>query len=194
MLIEELEFPTDEEKHSNIVKVKGVYAQYLFNAKNLFSEAISVLETLNASPLDIVEFYPDILDEGSQEKSDPTALFALSQYLSRERAKLVVLKHDLAEQIKNLKNSARSMSNYDPLEASYQDATSLLEFVETVLLQVYLTTDSPLLGSLLRVENSCNYERTVALLFKHKKYTELVDFYRTKGHHDKALTFLQKYL
>jgi hypothetical protein len=63
-----------------------------------------------------------------------------------------------------------------------------------MLLQVYLTTQNPLLGSLLRVQNHCNYQRTVALLLKYKKNDELVEFYKAKKHHRKALDFLSEYI
>jgi adenine C2-methylase RlmN of 23S rRNA A2503 and tRNA A37 len=79
------------------------------------------------------------------------------------------------------------------LEDNLEDSKKILEFVETALLHVYLITNNPLLGPLLRIENTMNYERTVALLLKYNKIQELVGFYRSKGHHQKALFFLEKY-
>ncbi|KAJ3361071.1 Vam6/Vps39-like protein [Kappamyces sp. JEL0680] len=191
--LNELEFETEEEKRANLVKVKGGYAQYLFMAEHKYKEAIQVLEDLNASPLDVVELYPDLMEEHCDTKSDPSALHHLSRYLSRERVKLLKYQKELEDQIASCNqsmSSIRSMTVYEALESSLTDVNTLVEFVETCLLQVYLVTKSPLLGPLLRVSTSCNYTRVVALLVKYGKSRELVEFYKARGHHHKALTYI----
>ncbi|KAJ3312049.1 Vam6/Vps39-like protein [Boothiomyces sp. JEL0838] len=191
--INELDFATVQEKQSNVIKVRGVYAQYLFNVKKQYAEAVSVLEKLNASPVDVLGLYPDIMDNAPEYQSDKEALHILGLYLSKERVKLITYRNELTSQMDQKAKSAINKSPYfdTSIEDALSDCKCLLEFVETALLQVYLTTNSPLLGSLLRVENSCNYERTVALLIRFKKNNELIDFYKAKGQHQKALTFMK---
>jgi hypothetical protein len=193
-LLEELEFPSEEEKKQNVIKVKGLYAQYLFGIEKKYSEAIQILENLKASPLDIVELFPDIMDEHIEEKSDEAALGELARYLARERVKLHQFNIQLSKKLTKESGSLvsfRSLSTTERMEQSLQDTNQLLEFVETALLHTYLVTNNPLLGPLLRVENHCNYDRTVALLQKHQKNNELVDFYRAKRQHSQALLLLR---
>ncbi|KAJ3273202.1 Vam6/Vps39-like protein [Terramyces sp. JEL0728] len=170
-------------------------SEYLFNVQKKYSEAISVLEKLNASPVDVVGLYPDIMDNVQDFQSEKEALQELGLYLSKERVKLITYRNELAAQMnQKAKNSIHKNPYFDStIEDSLSDCKFLLEFAETALLQVYLTTNSSLLGSLLRVENSCNYERTVALLIRFKKNNELIDFYKAKGQHQKALTFMKMY-
>ncbi|KAJ3322293.1 Vam6/Vps39-like protein [Boothiomyces sp. JEL0866] len=198
--INELDFATIQEKQANVVKVRGVYAQYLFNVKKEYAEAVSVLEKLNASPVDVLGLYPDIMDNVQDYQSDKVALQVLGLYLSKERVKLITYRNELTTQMNQTAKNAINKSPYfdTSIEDALSDCKCLLEFVETALLQVYLTTNSTLLGSLLRVENSCNYERTVALLIRFKvisssneKNNELIDFYKAKGQHQKALTFMK---
>ncbi|KAJ3257009.1 Vam6/Vps39-like protein [Boothiomyces macroporosus] len=172
--INELDFATVQEKQSNVIKVRGVYAQYLFNVKKQYAEAVSVLEKLNASPVDVLGLYPDIMDNAPDYRSDKEALHILGLYLSKERVKLITYRNELTIQMDQKAKSAINKSPYfdTSIEDALSDCKCLLEFVETALLQVYLTTNSPLLGSLLRVENSCNYERTVALLIRFKITSE----------------------
>jgi hypothetical protein len=82
ILIEELEFQSEDDKQANIIKVKGVYAQYLFNVMKDYDAAIVVLESLKASPLDIIELYPDLMDESDGQPSDPDGNYKLSSTLS----------------------------------------------------------------------------------------------------------------
>ncbi len=117
----------------------------------------------------------------------------LSHYLSRERAKLLQLKTRLQDQIQTSNQSMtsfKSMHLFDEMESSLADVRVILELVETCLIQAYVAINSPLLISLLRVENSCNYDKTVEILLKHQKTKELVEFYKAKGHHEKALKIL----
>jgi hypothetical protein len=123
-------------------------------AEHKYIEAIQVLEDLNASPLDVVELFPDLLEELSLSDSNIDSLFALSQYLSRERVRLIKFQKDIQYQIVTTNQSMssfRSLNAMEKLESSLSDYNNLVEFVETCLLQVYLITKSPLLSSLLRV-------------------------------------------
>ncbi|KAI9189798.1 Vacuolar morphogenesis protein 6 [Blastocladiella emersonii ATCC 22665] len=65
--------------------------------------------------------------------------------------------------------------------------------VDMALVRVYLRDKSDvMLGSLLRIKNSCPIDATAALLLRHHKYSELVDFYSSKSLHDQALDLLMR--
>lgn len=51
-----------------------MYAQYLFNVKLQYEEAIQVLENLSASPFDVVELYPDIMGEEDIQPSERSGM------------------------------------------------------------------------------------------------------------------------
>lgn len=56
--------------------------------------------------------------------------------------------------------------------------------------QIFQTNDA-LIAPLLRL-NNCNVEESEKILKKHKKYSELIILYQTKGLHHKALELLEK--
>lgn len=141
-----------------------------------------MLEELNASPLDVVELFPDFTELESRIDLQPEvpALTQLGLYLARERVRLSKYQKVLMDKIYESNHgitSFRSFTTLDQLESSLADSKNLLEFVETSLMQVYLMVDSPLLGPLVRVENSCNQLRTVGLLKKYKVCSLILSLY-----------------
>ena len=155
-----------------MVKVKGCHAQHLFVFEKNYKKAIEVLKELNASPLDIIELYPDFSElDMKADTIDISALQELALYLASERSKLSTLEKVLKDKIYESNHgitSFKSFINLDQLQSSFEDSKTLLEFVETNLMHIYLMIDSPLLGPLVRVNNSCNHVRTVTLLSKYK--------------------------
>ncbi|KAJ3076345.1 Vam6/Vps39-like protein [Podochytrium sp. JEL0797] len=108
-LIEELDFASEEEKISNIIRVRGLYAHYTFTTEHKYEEAISLLSELRASPIDIVNLFPQfslmgpnseppvtgfssiLFSKGHKfdiQKTDPVALAALKDYLILQRQTL----------------------------------------------------------------------------------------------------------
>ncbi|KAJ3033544.1 Vam6/Vps39-like protein [Rhizophlyctis rosea] len=71
------------------------------------------------------------------------------------------------------------------------DTLYLMEIVDTTLLKVYLQVNKSLVGPLVRVQNHCNLEESEKVLLENQRYLDLVDLYRGKGLHGKALEFLQ---
>ncbi|KAI8913372.1 hypothetical protein EDD86DRAFT_200415 [Gorgonomyces haynaldii] len=178
--IEELDFESEQDKQHNIIKVKGMYAQFLFKIERKFEKAIEILEDLNASPLDVLDLYPDL-----EEIQEREALYALSLYLARERTRL--------SKYRNKQTQRRVSISYADIsdQPMLSDALYLSELVDTTLLRVYVQMQSPLLGSLLRVENYCHKETCEQELKKHSKIKELLDFYKTRGLHQQALEYLK---
>ncbi|KAJ3024966.1 UNVERIFIED_CONTAM: Vam6/Vps39-like protein [Siphonaria sp. JEL0065] len=87
-LIEELEFSSEEEKISNIIRVRGLYAHHMFTTEKKYEAAISILSELRASPIDIVNLFPQfsLLGPSSDPPvSDKVALAALKDYLILQR-------------------------------------------------------------------------------------------------------------
>ncbi|KAI9332684.1 vacuolar sorting protein 39 domain 2-domain-containing protein [Obelidium mucronatum] len=87
-LIEELEFSSEEEKISNIIRVRGLYAHFMFTSERKYEEAISILSELRASPIDIVNLFPQFSLLGPSSElpvTDKVALAALKDYLILQR-------------------------------------------------------------------------------------------------------------
>ncbi|KAJ3240486.1 Vam6/Vps39-like protein [Chytriomyces hyalinus] len=87
-LIEELEFSSEDEKISNIIRVRGLYAHHMFTVERKYEEAISLLSELRASPIDIVNLFPQfsLLGPSSDPPvTDKTALATLKDYLLSQR-------------------------------------------------------------------------------------------------------------
>ena len=190
-LINELEFKYEHEKLGNIVKVKGAYAQYLFCIENKYEQSLSVLESVNASPLDVLELYPDILDNqeqftNSDVASNPDSLIPLAQYLSKQRAKLITFKFEL----ENKRNGLDGTKD----EGEFFEALNLLSLVERCLLKTLLATNSSLLKPFLRLEISTDAQTVVKLLRGWERNEELIEYYRARKMHKDALEFILRYL
>ena len=182
ILLNELEFETEQERVDNLVKVKGAFAQYLFGVGE-YEKSISVLEGVNASPLDVLELYPDVLgnDDSELESSSIDALLPLSQYLTKQRAKLQVFRKDITQQ---------DGLNFAEMQRQSQQTAELLLIVETSLLKVLIRTNSPLLKPLLRLELSTSTDVVVQMLKAHTMDEELVEYYKARGLHREALEFI----
>ena len=182
ILLNELEFETEQERMDNLIKVKGAFAQYLFGVRE-YEKSISVLEGVNASPLDVLELYPDVLenDDAELEGSSIDALLPLSQYLTKQRAKLQLFRQDITQQ---------DGLNFAEMQRQSQQTAELLLVVETSLLKVLIRTNSPLLKPLLRLEISTFTDVVVQMLKEHTKDEELVEYYKARGLNREALEFI----
>ena len=43
---------------ANIIRIRGLYAHHTFSAEKKYEEAISILNELKASPLDVINLFP----------------------------------------------------------------------------------------------------------------------------------------
>ncbi|TPX46151.1 hypothetical protein SeLEV6574_g03379 [Synchytrium endobioticum] len=248
-LIEELDFPTQEQKLSNIIRVKSLLAHHMFTDLGRYEEAVALLQGLEASPIDVINLYPDIVpavlvnSENAADGVDPSvqddeldapplpsekkALLVLKDYLTNQRgvlAKIWRLQQfqPNLDQTAMLSNASSSVSqgrgstwsNFGPShvplgnlnpsqtqppqngasDITTADLLYLSEIVDTALLKVYLRVNDALVGPLLRVDNRVNLEEAEQLLTEAKKYKELLDLYRTRGLHRKALDLLVRQL
>ncbi|KAJ3187941.1 Vam6/Vps39-like protein [Gaertneriomyces sp. JEL0708] len=189
-LIEEMEYPSVEDKAANIIRVRGIYAHHLFTQERKYEEAISILKELHASPIDVINLYPELssTDSGvnveSLTSSDRRALQLLMSYLTEQRTLLVQLKSH-QEYVSHQRGSAPSEN------PALQETLFLCEAVDTALLKVYTEVSPALVRPLLRIPNACNVSLCEELLLKKNKVDELVDLYRGKGLHRQALDFLK---
>ncbi|KAL7417275.1 hypothetical protein BDY24DRAFT_412023 [Mrakia frigida] len=66
------------------------------------------------------------------------------------------------------------------------------QVVDTALFKLYLVVRPSLVGSLCRLENFCEVVEVEEQLKERKKYSDLVDLYRTRKNHEKALKLLRE--
>lgn len=214
MFINEFDFETEIDKASNIAKVRGMYAQFLFTVEKKYNEAITILESLNASPFDVLELFPDIqqieqtdnamesIEIDKNYRSDPIAVEVLVQYLKRER--LRILKY------RNSDHSAHPESEIITTDATprtiicsdietagharFSDTVHLLKFVDTTLIcaYIYLNYRKDLLDQLKSANNYSNFNFTEKLLTSRKMVLELTQFYKSRDLHQKALELIFK--
>jgi len=75
-------------------------------------------------------------------------------------------------------------------QLSLPDVEALSNVIDTALFKVYMIINDALIGPLLRVQNNCDMDVCESLLISQKKYSELIDLYRGKSFHRKALDIL----
>ncbi|KAI8823117.1 vacuolar sorting protein 39 domain 2-domain-containing protein [Fimicolochytrium jonesii] len=191
-LVEELAFPTEQDKIANVIRIRGMYAHHLFRAEHKYQEGLSILQELNASPLDVINLFPEFAppdpDASSEpvQPSDRNAIMLLLTYLTEQRGVLSRLRQQQEAYAKSVMGSASQAAT-----TNIADTVYLSEVVDTTLLKVYLQVNEALVGPLLRVTNHCNVSESESLLLHREKFDELISLYRTKGLHRKALEFLK---
>lgn len=75
-------------------------------------------------------------------------------------------------------------------QLSLPDVEALSNIIDTALFKVYMIINDALIGPLLRVQNNCDMSICESLLKSQNKYSELIDLYRGKNYHRKALDIL----
>ncbi|KAF9960501.1 Vam6/Vps39-like protein [Mortierella alpina] len=204
-----------DETADTLGRIKSLYAHHLFRTHH-YEEALSLFLDLGVSAIEVIALYPAVISshlpekeaevvsspksaDGKESDESPKstppiimstkeledAVGCLIRFLADKRQKI-------QKSLQTLQQNNDSFSyNHQEHEEEIQEKMHVLEVVDTALLKSYMMTNERLVGSLLRVTNHCNLEETESLLLKHKKYKELVDFYRGKGQHRKALELLK---
>ncbi|KAF9387750.1 Vam6/Vps39-like protein [Podila verticillata] len=204
-----------DESVDTLGRIKKLHAHHLFRTHH-YEEALSMFLDLNVPAVEVIALYPAIISshlppqdieavsspksadlEAAETKATNTqpsimstkeledAVGCLIRFLADKRQKV-------QKSLQTLQQNSDSFSyNHQDQEDEIEEKLRVLELVDTALLKSYMMTNERLVGSLLRVTNYCNLEETESLLLKHKKYRELVDFYKGKGQHRKALELLK---
>ncbi|KAK6634046.1 hypothetical protein RUM43_001658 [Polyplax serrata] len=171
---------TDEcesDKQKNIHEIQTLFAYHLFYSKQ-FQESMKQFLTLKTDARNVINLFPELLSNQSKdvveepnfkltEKEKETGLLALVEYLTEVR-------HGL-------------MNTKEPKKGE----NALLSVIDTTLLKCYLQTNDAMIAPILRL-NKVNFKETERVLKKHKKTSELVILYQTKGFHKEALTLLKQ--
>lgn len=140
---------------------------------------------LETDPCDVIRLFPDLLPEDTMTSTLklPLAKTAMPALVDKDlELGLVALTNYLTEVRYNLKHKKES--------ASTKNSNYLLSIIDTTLLKCYLQTNDSLVASVIR-SNHCHLEESEKTLRQYQKYGELIILYQTKGHHKKALQFLQ---
>ncbi|KAF8950680.1 Vam6/Vps39-like protein [Haplosporangium bisporale] len=204
-----------DESVDTLGSIKKLHAHHLFSTHH-YEEALSMFLDLNVPAAEVIALYPANISshlppqdieavsspksadlEAAETKATNTqpsvmstkeledAVGCLIRFLADKRQKI-------QRSLQTLQQNSDSFSyNHQDQEDEIEEKLRVLELVDTALLKSYMMTNERLVGSLLRVTNYCNLEETETLLLKHKKYRELVDFYKGKGQHRKALELLK---
>ncbi|KAF9585929.1 Vacuolar morphogenesis protein 6 [Lunasporangiospora selenospora] len=204
-----------EDSAATMRRIKSMFAHHLFR-NHRYEEALSLFLELDIPAEDVIALYPAVIsshlppkevevssspkpDAGDSKDSglkDPPPIIMSTKELEDAVGCLIRFLADKRQKIQksllSLQQSTESFSySHLDYDMSVDDHVQILDVVDTALLKSYMLTNERLVGSLLRVTNYCNLEETENLLLKHKKYKELVDFYKGKGHHQKALELLK---
>ncbi|ORZ13809.1 vacuolar sorting protein 39 domain 2-domain-containing protein [Lobosporangium transversale] len=206
-----------DENVDTLGRIKKLYAHHLFRTHQ-YEEALGLFLELDVPAVDVIALYPAVIsghlppkDKESGAITSATLTETDSNSLNAKNTPPIIMSTKeleeavgclirfLADKRQKIQKSIQKLQqNNDSFSYNHQDQEKeieaklhVLEIVDTALLKSYMMTNERLVGSLLRVTNHCNLEETESLLLKHKKYKELVDFYRGKGQHRKALELLK---
>ena len=49
--------------------MRGLYAHHIFTNEKRYSEAVAILQELQASPIDVINLYPDLALDNTEDES-----------------------------------------------------------------------------------------------------------------------------
>ncbi|KAG8910095.1 Vacuolar morphogenesis protein 6, partial [Tulasnella sp. 408] len=84
-----------------------------------------------------------------------------------------------------------ALPNQPPPSLIPEQLLRYAQIVDTALFKSYLVVRPSLVGSLCRLDNWCEVAEVEEVLKERKKFSELIDLYKTKKMHEKALLLLQ---
>ncbi|CDO92143.1 unnamed protein product [Kluyveromyces dobzhanskii CBS 2104] len=87
-----------------------------------------------------------------------------------------------------------TLSFFESHNQAELSASDLLTIIDTTLFEMYVKYNRPMVGPLVRVDNSCDFDTVEALLRKENMVHELIDFYFYNHEHQKALDLLTEIL
>ncbi|KAG0044852.1 Vam6/Vps39-like protein [Gryganskiella cystojenkinii] len=211
-LITQIEAVLLDESVDTLGRIKTLYAHHLFR-NHQYEEALTLFLELNVSAEDIIALYPAVISGHLQQPKDEEMVSSpktVNPDIEKHTTPVIMSTKELEEAVGCLirfladkrqksqrllqilqQNNDSFSYNHQDQEDEIEEQLRILEVVDTALLKAYMLTNERLVGSLLRVTNHCNLGETESLLLKHKKYRELVDFYKGKGQHRKALELLK---
>jgi hypothetical protein len=158
-LIQELEFASEADKDANLIRVESLEAHWMFTSLGKHEDAIDILSGLEASPLDVINLYPEFhvgdyagsFDPSLADQSTLDSLLPLMRYLVDQRNTL-----------------SRFRGETMPLVDTLEESLYLSRIIDTTLLRVYLRVNESFAASLLRIGNFCSLEESEEILIEWK--------------------------
>ncbi|XP_068220684.1 vam6/Vps39-like protein isoform X3 [Palaemon carinicauda] len=204
-LLEVLKEPK-EVKEQMVLHVKHMQAFYFFQHKQFKDSMNLFLEVNRDSELAfVIGLFPKMVPEEFRFQINlPGRVPSLSS--SETESAIQELIHFLLEMKRRYINrmidvdegSDCNITHVSSSSGSGKAATSLkekIQVIDTTLLRCYIeTNNNTLVESLVRMpETRVSLQEGERLLRKNEKFSELVYFYRSRGHHKRALQLLQRH-
>uniref|UniRef100_H2Y4V8 CNH domain-containing protein n=1 Tax=Ciona savignyi TaxID=51511 RepID=H2Y4V8_CIOSA len=184
---------TDEDRSKRIQHIHTLLAFEQF-CRLQFAESLATFANLSVDAVQVIGLFPDLLPTDYRKglkypgeiptlKNDDLerGLLALSDFLMQKRNETLVLDQQKLPEVYPM------MGGNTTVVLKRQ----LLQIIDTTLLKCYLKTNDALVAPLLRLpHNNCHVEEAEKVLKKANKQRELIELYRKKGLHRKALHLL----
>jgi hypothetical protein len=186
----------DQDKLINYKGIQLQYARYTYLHKDA-KKTLELLDEIKANPKTCIDLFLGVsIDDIFIEKK---MLLVLMDYLSRQRAgisrRLRQLDRINSEVGTDIESAYSMVDTYDGEGFDSEEELLVLSgLVDTALFRIYLELNHSLLGSLFRVPNFIDQSAVERILPKREKWDELVEFYKGKKLHEKALNVLKKYV
>ncbi|CAK8694992.1 unnamed protein product [Clavelina lepadiformis] len=182
----------EQEKNKSIQHINTLLAFELFCQKR-FDESLHNFTNLKTDPSQVIGLYPDLLPgDYRQNLKYPSAIPAMAGP-ELEKAMLSLIEYLTQKRNETMAISGSIVDLYPIVEGNVtvRSKRQLLQIIDTTLLKCYIKTNDALIAPLLRLpDNNCHVEEAERILKKAHKQRELIELYRKKGLHRKALNLL----
>jgi hypothetical protein len=168
------------------------YGFYLFTKGDFDRSMEHFSLNADADPRIVLSLYPDLLP--STPASASFRNFQIPSSTLEEKQKIDAMMKDPQIRTQSLNALIQFLScRRMPATATNLSQTELeiAEAVDTALLKSLLYSNDEFVTGFLESHNRCHIGDSERVLSEHKKYTELVLFYKTKSLHEKALLLLK---
>ncbi|KAG0146176.1 hypothetical protein CROQUDRAFT_63207 [Cronartium quercuum f. sp. fusiforme G11] len=160
----------------------------------------SNLKSFNAKPSDVSIQKPTI-ENKDEDKNFQNSVEELIRYLTdrRQQVNKALISHTInLDSLKSIPLKTTEelfLINFqEPLSElkNLNDLVQIAKIIDTSLFKSYLSIKPNMLGPLCRLPNWCEIDEVESLLLESKRFHELLDLYRGKNQHDRALKLLKQ--
>jgi hypothetical protein len=176
----------EAEKAARLREIRQLYGVSLFPAQA--EKAMAQFLEARTDPRGVIALIPELLSRAHRSKikavgpaRDLTSPAVAAQVLPAMIAYL--------RKVRSQPQAEQYFILTQP-QVGQQQWSDVLQVVDTSLLRTYLLANDDFVSEFIQADNACQPEEAEQVLQQHRKFPELVLFYRSKGLHRKALDVL----
>jgi len=173
-------------KADKLKEIKELFAYHLF-CQGQYERAMGFFLDLKTDPLQVLGLYPNLLPKQLRVKFSPPFEIPPLVGAGLENALLALINY-----LTHVRSPPAEDEPCPVIEDDYSTVTDVGTIIDTALIKAYVKTKHANLTTLLTVRNCCHIKECEKVLTDFTRFADLVQLYKGKNLHRKALELLAK--